>query len=203
MLEVKKNTYAFSISDMSGDPQEAAAVANTAAEIFLAHNAEAYKREAETSVKFIDSRLKESETILRDAREALQRFKDKAGVFAINDESPRADQSGVEPRGRCGKRRGSTRRVARVVCRWKTAKSRARRPRLPAFGRHSPLYKADLVGLARSRSEPLGELELAVSVAQQDYESIRKKYEESRIAEQTSFAEIPHGVARHGAVISR
>src|SRR5687767_1149301 len=85
-LEVKKNTYAFSITYASGNPQEAAAVANKAAEIFLAHNAEAYRSEAESSRKFIEGRLLESEAILRDARDALQRFKNEARVFAIGDE---------------------------------------------------------------------------------------------------------------------
>ena len=188
VLEVKKNTYAFSISYMSGDPQEAAAVANTAAEIFLAHNAEAYKREAETSVKFIDSRLKESETILRDAREALQRFKDKAGVFAINDEyrerikvvsSLEVDVENAEAR-----LAGLLESYAAENSKVASAQAEVARLRKALAA-----YKADLVGLPQ-QERTLGQLELAVSVAQQDYESIRKKYEESRIAEQTSFAEI-------------
>ena len=187
-LEVKKNTYAFSISYMSGNPQEAAAVANTAAEIFLAHNAEAYKREAETSVKFIESRLKESETILRDAREALQRFKDKSGVFAINDEyrerikvvsSLEVDAENAEAR-----LAGLLETYAPENSKVASAQAEATRLRKALAA-----YKADLVGLP-GQERTLGQLELAVSVAQQDYESIRKKYEESRIAEQTSFAEI-------------
>ena len=50
-------------------------------------------------------------------------------------------------------------------------------------------YKAGLTAMPE-RERRLGALDLAVSVAQQNYEYIRKKYEESRIAEQTSFAEI-------------
>ena len=71
---------------MSGSPVQAAAVANKAAKIFLAHNADTFRREAESSLKFIETRLLESEAKLVDAREALTRFKDKASVFAINDE---------------------------------------------------------------------------------------------------------------------
>ncbi len=187
-LEVKKNTYAFSITYTSTNPQEAAAVANKAAEIFLAHNAEAYRSEAETSSKFIEARLLESETILRDARDALQRFKHQAGVFAIGDEYRERIKviSSLEV-----DKESAQARLAGLLQMYAPENSKVASAQAEVSGLQKALaaYKADLVGMPE-RERRLGALELAVTVAQQDYESIRKKFEESRIAEQTSFAEI-------------
>lgn len=187
-LEVKKNTYAFSITYMSGNPQEAAAVANKAAEIFLAHNAEAYRSEAEISRKFIEGRLLESETILRDARDALQRFKHEAGVFAIADEYRERIKviSSLEV-----DKESAQARLAGLLEMYASENSKIASAQAEVSGLRKALaaYKADLISMPE-RERRLGSLDLAVTVAQQDYESIRKKYEESRIAEQTSFAEI-------------
>jgi uncharacterized protein involved in exopolysaccharide biosynthesis len=187
-LEVKKNTYAFSISYTSGNPQEAAAVANKAAEIFLAHNAEAYRSEAQISSKFIEARLLESETILRDARDALQRFKHEAGVFAIGDEYRERIKviSSLEV-----DKESAQARLAGLLEMYAPENSKVASAQAEVSGLRKALasYKADLIGMPE-RERRLGALELAVTVAQQDYESIRKKYEESRIAGQTSFAEI-------------
>ncbi len=187
-LEVKKNTYAFSITYTSGNPQEAAAVANKAAEIFLAHNAEAYRSEAEISRKFIEARMLESETILRDARDALQRFKHEAGVFAIGDEYRERIKviSSLEV-----DKESAQARLAGLLEVYSPENSKVASAQAEVSGLRKALasYKADLVGMPE-RERRLGSLDLAVNVAQQDYESIRKKFEESRIAEQTSFAEI-------------
>ena len=187
-LEVKKNTYAFSISYTSSNPKEAAAVANTAAEIFLAHNAEAYRSEAEAARKFIEGRLLDSEKNLRDARDALQRFKDEARVFAIGDEyrerikvisSLQVDMESAQAR------------LDGLLAMYAPENSKVLSAQAEVSGLRKALaaHRAELAALP-DRERQLGALELAVTVAQQDYESIRKKYEESRIAEQTSFAEI-------------
>ena len=187
-LEVKKNTYAFSISYTSANPEIAAAVANKAAEIFLAHNAEAHRSEAEVARTFIESRMVESEKVLRDARDELRRFKSEAGVFAIDDEyrerikvisSLEVDMQSAEAR-LAGLREIYASENTKVA----SAQAEAAGLRRALAG-----YKAGLTVMPE-RERRLGALELAVSVAQQDYEYIRKKYEESRIAEQTSFAEI-------------
>lgn len=186
-LDATKNTYAFSITYMSGNPVEAAAVANQAAEIFLEHNADAYRREAESSLKFIEARLLENETILRDARDALQRYKDKVGVFAINDEYRERIKvvSSLEVDVESSQARLAGLLEAYAPENSKVASAQAEVGRLRQA---LAAYKADLLGLP-AQERTLGQLELAVSVAQQDYEYMRSKYEEFRIAE-TSFAEI-------------
>jgi uncharacterized protein involved in exopolysaccharide biosynthesis len=187
-LESKKNTYAFSITYRSGSPEVAAAVANKAAEIFLAHNAEAYRSEAEIARKFIHARLAQSETTLREARDALQRFKDEQGIFALGDEYRERIKviSSLEVDAETAQAR-----VAGLLQFYAPANGKVARAQAEVSGLRRALaaHKAD-VTVMPERERRLAELELAASVAQQDYESIRKKYEESRIAEDTSFAEI-------------
>lgn len=187
-LEVKKNTYAFAITYASGNPEVAAAVANKAAEIFLAHNAEAYRGEAETLRKFIEGRLLENEKTLQDERDALQRFKDETGTFSMGDEyreklkvvsgleldleSAQTRLAGLSEvygpeNGKVGSVQAEIRRLTQAI----------------------EAYKASFAGMPE-RERRIAQLDLAVSVAQGDYEFIKKKYEEYRIEEQTSFAEI-------------
>ena len=187
-LDAKKNTYAFSITYMSGSPVQAAAVANTAAEIFLAHNAEAFRREADSSLAFIEARLRESEAKLLEAGEALTRFKDTTHVFALGDEYRERIKvvSSLEVDVESAQARLDGLLQAYAPENSKVASARAEVSRLrSALGS----YKQELSAMP-ARERTLGTLELAASVAQQNYEYIRKKYEEARIAQHSSFAEI-------------
>ena len=58
-VSVRKDTYAFDITFASSDPSEAAAVANTAAQIFIDHSSEAYRSEARRARQFIEAQLDE------------------------------------------------------------------------------------------------------------------------------------------------
>lgn len=187
-LESQKNTYAFSIIYRSGDPGVAAAVANKAAEIFLVHNAEAYRSEAETSRKFLEARLAESETVLHEARGVLQAFKDEARLFAIGDEYRERIKvmSTLEVDAETAQAK-----VAGLLEFYAPSNGKVASAQAEVSGLRKALasYKSDVRNMPEHERR-LSELELAVTVAQQDYESIRKKYEESRIAEQTSSADI-------------
>ena len=187
-LKGEKNTYAFSISFKSGDPQVAAAVANKTAEIFVAQNAEAFRSEAEASSKFIEARLAESEAVLLEARQALQGFKNEAGVFAIGDEY--RERMKVISRLEVDAETTEA-RVAGLLQFYapETGKVASAQAQVKGLRKALAAYKADVIEMPE-RERRLGELELAVTVAQQEYETLRRKYEESRIAEQTSVAEI-------------
>ena len=58
-VSVRKDTYAFDISFKSSDPNEAAAVANMAAQIFIEHSSEAYRSEAARAREFLEKQLDE------------------------------------------------------------------------------------------------------------------------------------------------
>ena len=57
VVSPRKDTYAFGITYRSGDPKTAAAVANTAAEIFLEQRSEAYRSDAARTRKVIERQL--------------------------------------------------------------------------------------------------------------------------------------------------
>lgn len=187
-LEVKKNTYAFGITYSSGNPMEAAAVANKAADIFLAHNAEAYRREAETLRKFLETRLRESEKKLQDARDALQRFKDKTGVFALSDEyrEQLKVNSGLEL-----DLESAQQRLAGLleVFGPENGKVASAKAEISSLQHALRSHQSAFAGMPE-RERKVAQFELGVRVAQDDYGFIKAKYEEYRIEEQTSFDEI-------------
>ena len=86
VVAVRKDTYAFDITYRSGDPKEAAAVANMAAQIFLEHSSEAYRGEAARARVFIEKQLGDSRNALDDARAAVLAFKNSADTFALKSE---------------------------------------------------------------------------------------------------------------------
>ena len=85
-MEAKKNTYIFMISYGSGNPQEAADVANEMAKIFLEHTSEADKNEAMANRISLATQLQESAKNLTKAREALKRFKETNRTFSLREE---------------------------------------------------------------------------------------------------------------------
>jgi uncharacterized protein involved in exopolysaccharide biosynthesis len=86
VVSAKKDSYAFVISYRSSAPQEAAAVANMAAEIFLEQSAEAYRTESGRARKFIETQLEESRTALDQARAATLAYKNSDETFELTSE---------------------------------------------------------------------------------------------------------------------
>jgi len=82
----RKNTYAFEITYRSSDPNEAAAVANMAAEIFLGDSSEAYRIESARARQFIETQVDESHKALEQARAATLAYKNSGGTFKLKDE---------------------------------------------------------------------------------------------------------------------
>ena len=82
----RKDTYAFDITYRSDDPNEAAAVANMAADIFLEHSSEAYRIEATRARQFIEAQLNDSQKALEKARGAVLAYKQSGGTFELKSE---------------------------------------------------------------------------------------------------------------------
>jgi uncharacterized protein involved in exopolysaccharide biosynthesis len=82
----RKDTYAFDITYRSDDPNEAAAVANMAADIFLEQSSEAYRIEAARVRKFIEAQLDDSQKALEKARGAVLAYKQSGGTFELGSE---------------------------------------------------------------------------------------------------------------------
>ncbi|MGH6838987.1 MAG: GumC family protein [Methylocella sp.] len=81
-----KDTYAFDITYRSGNPKEAAAVANMAAKIFLEDSSEAYRTESARAREFIEVQLAESRKALEQARAELLAYKNSGGTFDVDSE---------------------------------------------------------------------------------------------------------------------
>ncbi len=85
-VEPKKDSYVFQITYEATDPQQAAAVVNTAAEVFVAYHQEVYKAEATKAREFVEAELRQSEQRLADARRQLQEFKESNEVTLLDEE---------------------------------------------------------------------------------------------------------------------
>jgi uncharacterized protein involved in exopolysaccharide biosynthesis len=82
----RKDTYAFDITYRAGDPRQAAAVANMAAEIFIDQSSEAYRSEAARAREFTETQLDESHKALDRARAAILAYKNSGGTFELKSE---------------------------------------------------------------------------------------------------------------------
>lgn len=83
VVSTRKNTYAFDITYRSSHPEVAAAVANMAAEIFLEHSSEAYRRESARARGFIELQLEESRKALEQARAEILEYKNSGNTFEL------------------------------------------------------------------------------------------------------------------------
>ena len=81
-----KDTYAFDIAYRSGNPKEAAAVANMAAKIFLEDSSEAYRSEFARAREFIEMQVAESRKALEEARAAFLAYENSGGTFDLDSE---------------------------------------------------------------------------------------------------------------------
>jgi uncharacterized protein involved in exopolysaccharide biosynthesis len=85
-LRTTKDTYIFEITSTSTEPREAAAIANTAAEIFIDYMLDAKKKESLGRRLSLASQLRESERDLGESRLALEQFKKKHRTFSLPEE---------------------------------------------------------------------------------------------------------------------
>jgi uncharacterized protein involved in exopolysaccharide biosynthesis len=81
-----KDTYAFDITYLSGNPKEAADVANKAAEIYLENSSEAYRGEWARAREFIETQLVVSRKALEQARAAKLAYQNSGGTFDLKSE---------------------------------------------------------------------------------------------------------------------
>jgi uncharacterized protein involved in exopolysaccharide biosynthesis len=187
-VEVRKNTYAFVITYKAADPELAAKVANKASEIFLEHNAHAYRDEARTRRELVEKELRESGQVLLDARLALKRFKSDSKTFSLNEEYSEKLKiiSGLELA-----LEKLESELAGLLEGYSHDNSKVSRVQAQISKLRQLLAKhhAELETLPE-REKMLNTLDLAVTVAEENYKLIKQKYDEYRIREQTLLNEI-------------
>jgi uncharacterized protein involved in exopolysaccharide biosynthesis len=184
VVSPKKDTYAFGITYLSSDPKAAAAVANTAAEIFLAQRSEAYRSEAARTRKFIEKQVDESRKALEEARAETLAYKNSSEIFELNTEYTQKlkDLSSLETMvaESEGKLAGLKRPNPNVV---------EQQAEIAGLKQQISMLRAQLA-LYPTKEARMSALILAQRLAQESYEFFLKRYEEARVKEAADVTEI-------------
>ncbi len=187
-LYATKNTVVFEIAYLNDDPQEAADVANAAAQVFIEYISEVDQGQAANSRLSIENQLRERKEELDDARLALRAFKEKEGTIALDDEYAATlkiirdlrtdlERTQVELAGLLETYTDSHPKVMSLL---------AERDRL----RESLSELESKVEAIPKKEKELRTLELRVRVAEDNFELVGQEHEEARIQQAQSLSEI-------------
>ena len=192
VVSVRKDTYAFEITYRSSDPNEAAAVANMAAEIFLHDSSEAYRIESARARQFIETQVDESHKALEQARAATLAYKNSGGTFELKHEYAVQLKIVSDLEKTLAKAEGEL--AGRRLL--------AKRTRVT----HSPIVIAQEAEIADLKEQisalriqlaaypkkerQMNAITLNERLAEQSYEFFLKRYEEARVKEADTIKEI-------------
>jgi uncharacterized protein involved in exopolysaccharide biosynthesis len=184
----RKDTYVFDITYHSNSPTRAAAVANAAAEIFLEQSSDAHRRESARTREFIGTQLDESRKVLEQARAATLAYKKSGGTFDLKQEY---DEK------------------LKIVSDLETtlAKSQAKLAGLEyTYFTNTPKAGTQLADIAKLKDQianlrrqlttypqaevRLNQITLTQRLAEESYDFLAKQYDEARVKEAASVAEI-------------
>jgi uncharacterized protein involved in exopolysaccharide biosynthesis len=188
----RKDTYAFDIAYRSSDPNEAAAVANMAAEIFLDHSSEAYRSESARAREFSEMQLDESRKALEQARAAILAYKDSGETFELNSEYNEKlkivsdlENTLAKTEGKLAGLRalaeGSHLKYSPVVV--------AAEAEIAELKEQISTLRVQLVAYPKKETR-MNALTLTERLAEESYEFFRKRYEEARVKEASTATEI-------------
>lgn len=187
-LKTTKDTYVFEITFISNDPQEAAAVANQSADLFIEFMLGGDRKESTSVREFLEVRLQQNERVLAAARRALTKFKDRHGTFALKEEY----SSKLKTIGELEKDlETSESKLAGLLDQYtnshpKVVERLAERNRLRASLARLRAEGASLPG----KEKQLDDLQLRVKVAEDNYEAVNRTLEEARIQEASQASEV-------------
>jgi uncharacterized protein involved in exopolysaccharide biosynthesis len=192
VVAARKDTYAFAITYRAGDPKEAAAVANKAAEIFLERSSEAYRSESARAREFIETQVRESRQALEHARADTMAYKKSGGTFELTTEYNEKLRNISDLENTLAKTEGrlAGRRLVDARARIKYS------PVATATNAEIAELKGQILSLRLqlasypSKETKLNDIRLAERIAEQNYEFYRKQYEEARVKESATVTEI-------------
>jgi uncharacterized protein involved in exopolysaccharide biosynthesis len=187
-VSVRKDTYAFDISFRSHDPNEAAAVANMAAKIFIEHSSEAYRSEAARARGFLETQLDDSRKALDQARAALLVYKNSGGTFDLTSEYKENLIYLEDLQDTLAKNSGKLAGMKRSF-RPDSPEVLAQEAENAALQQQISTLQAQLVSYPEKEAH-LNAMILAQRLAEESYEFFRKRYEEARVKESAIVTEI-------------
>ena len=187
-VSVRKDTYAFDITFASSDPKEAAAVANMAAQIFIEHSSEAYRREARRAGEFIETQLDESRKALDQARAAVLAYKNSGDTFDLEAEYKDKLKSVSDLQDTLVKAEGKLAGLKRTF-RLDSPEVLAQEAEIAALREQISTLQAPLAAYPEKEAQ-LNAITLTERLADERYEYFRKRFEEARVKESAVVSEI-------------
>ncbi len=191
-VSARKDTYAFDITYSSGDPNEAAAVANMAAEIFLERSSGTYRNDAARAREFFETQVGESRKALDQARAAILAYKNSGGTFELKSEYEEKLKVVSDLNDTLAKTEGKLAGHRIVAARSHLNYS----PLVVAAEAEISELKEQISTLQEqltaypNKEKRMNELLLAERLAQESYEFFLKDYEEARVKEAATTTEI-------------
>jgi polysaccharide biosynthesis transport protein len=186
IVSAKKDTFVFEITYRSGDPAQAAAVANKAADIFLEQRSDTYRKEATRASKFIEGRVEESREALEQARAAMLAFKSSGETFDPNSEYREKLNNLSDLESTLAKAEGRLAGLKRVSPGTNLLEQEAE---IAELKNQISSLRGQLTAYPE-REAQMKALALNERLAEQSYEFFLKRYEEARVKEAANVSEI-------------
>ena len=185
---VRKDTYAFDISFRSSDPNEAVAVANMAAQIFLERSSEEYHNEAAHAREFIKTTLDASRKTLEQARAAVLAYKNSGETFDLTSEYKEKMKNVSDLQTTLAKAEGKLAGLQRSF-RQDSPEVLAQEAENASLRQNISTLQAQLVDYPEKEAKLNAILETE-RLAEASYEFFRRRYEEAQVKELTVETEI-------------
>jgi uncharacterized protein involved in exopolysaccharide biosynthesis len=188
VVSPRKDTYAFDITYRSGNPNEAAAVANMAAEIFLEQRAETYRSESTRAREFIEKQLDESRKALEQARASVLAYKNSGETFDVTSEYKEKLKNLSDLENTLAKTEGKLAGLKRTyskispIVRAQEAEIAELKEQISTLGVQLAAYP--------NKETRMNSITLTQRLAEESYEFFLKRYEEARVKESAQVTEI-------------
>jgi uncharacterized protein involved in exopolysaccharide biosynthesis len=183
-----RDTFVFDITYVSGDPKQAAAVANAAAQVFVEYRSQDNERDAKGRREFVEKQLLETEQSLLDGRHDLRAYKERHKMASFEEErteqikavaalEAQLEETEIELAGALQQFTP----VNPVVTRLQGRKERLVETLGQTYTRLKELPKQEA---------DLADLELRVRTLESTYEFLKKEFEQARFREASQTTEI-------------
>ncbi len=192
LVSATKDTYAFAIAYRSGNPKEAAAVANMAAKIFLEDSSEAYRSESARAREFMEMQLNESRKAFEQARAAMLAYKILGGTFDVKSEYNEKLKNVSDLENVLAKTEmkvAGRRLVAERTHLKESPEVIAQEGEIAELKQQISTLRAEQATYPEKESR-LDAIILTERLAEQSYEFFLKRYEEARVKESSTVTEI-------------
>jgi uncharacterized protein involved in exopolysaccharide biosynthesis len=184
----RKDTYAFDISARSSDPEEAAAIANMAAEIFVEHSSEEYRSESARARQFIGIQVDDSRKALQQARAAILTYQNSGETFDLKSEydDNLKDLSDLE--NTVAKTEGKLAGLRRLAG-GSTPSMLELEAEIAELKAQISTLRSQLAAYPQKETR-MNALKLSQRLAEESYEFFLKQYNEARVKESATVTEI-------------